>query len=524
MLSSVSTSVSGAGQLVPAAVQRIERWSSLREMAVRLRDTVTQLDDAVRAFDRRDLLSTTIGEPAVLDSSALTLRTGTATTLASTAELHAPTASSYSTANPAWLGTSTAAVTISGTYAGLVDDTLTVTVDDHGGPGEDELQLLVTDGNGDPVESLAIGADPGPWSFTLANGLQVDVDAGTLDVGDQFTLGVVAASDTDVDPTKLLGDTGVDAPGFEDGTVVTDGSLLLNGTEITVATTDTLNDVLARINDAGIGVSAAYDASTDRVTFTNDANGPADIELSGDTSGLLAALKLDGAASLLGTADDLTAPLRDVSAFAALTSGWVSIGGTNVSIDPSVDSLQAVLARITTTTSATATYDPMTHRVSVRADGGGTPTFGADQTGFLTALGLRGSTLVTGYRYGRLSVGAVEQVSDALDQVQRRLAELRSGSASSSARAAVSAHGQILADLADRDREALTRLSMFDASAVTDSSVRDKRLIDLREAADGYASVLRGSRSITDDGYLDRVRDIFHDAERALEREAEALV
>lgn len=66
--------------------------------------------------------------------------------------------------------------------------------------------------------------------------------------------------------------------------VAASGTFSINGVSINWTNTDTLQTVLSRINNAGAGVTAAYDQSTDRVTLTNSATGNQAISLS-DTSG-----------------------------------------------------------------------------------------------------------------------------------------------------------------------------------------------------------------------------------------------
>ena len=51
------------------------------------------------------------------------------------------------------------------------------------------------------------------------------------------------------------------------------GTIEINGVEITYEDTDTLNTVIQSINDSSAGVTARYDADSDKITLTNDATG-----------------------------------------------------------------------------------------------------------------------------------------------------------------------------------------------------------------------------------------------------------
>lgn len=75
------------------------------------------------------------------------------------------------------------------------------------------------------------------------------------------------------------------------------GTFSINGVAISYNTaTDTLTSLLKRINASSAGVSAAYDATADRVTLTNRATGDLGLSVS-DPGGMLAALGLVGGAT-----------------------------------------------------------------------------------------------------------------------------------------------------------------------------------------------------------------------------------
>ena len=80
---------------------------------------------------------------------------------------------------------------------------------------------------------------------------------------------------------------------------MTAGSFDVNGVSITVAANDTINSVLAKIDASAAGVTATFDATREEVVLTQKTEGAAnDIVLANDTSGFLAATKLDTASSI----------------------------------------------------------------------------------------------------------------------------------------------------------------------------------------------------------------------------------
>lgn len=82
------------------------------------------------------------------------------------------------------------------------------------------------------------------------------------------------------------------------------GTFKINGVEITFdAETDTLSDVLTRINSSGAGVTASYDSVNDRFTLTNKVTGDIGIALEDVTGNFLAATGLSG--GTLDRGDDL---------------------------------------------------------------------------------------------------------------------------------------------------------------------------------------------------------------------------
>ncbi len=75
------------------------------------------------------------------------------------------------------------------------------------------------------------------------------------------------------------------------------GSFKINGVAVAWSTTDSVSDVLKRINDSGAGVLASYDTINDRFVVTNKTTGDMGMALEDVTGNFLAASRL-GAGSL----------------------------------------------------------------------------------------------------------------------------------------------------------------------------------------------------------------------------------
>lgn len=139
--------------------------------------------------------------------------------------------------------------------------------------------------------SIMVGAANDTSNFLTAVGLSnnITLGNGTYSVASTSALGTV------------MTDAPLSTAGLR-GTVPSSGSFVINGVTISYADTDSLNTVLARINASAAGVTAAYDATNDRVTLTNSKTGDFGISVSEGTTGLAAALGLTTAAGASFTA------------------------------------------------------------------------------------------------------------------------------------------------------------------------------------------------------------------------------
>ena len=195
---------------------------------------------------------------------------------------------------------------------------------------------------------------------------------------------------------------------------VTAGTFTVNGKQVTVALTDSLQDVFDRIATATNNeVTGSYDPNADTVMLTTGATGEVVLGAANDTSNFLQVMKLGNngtststSSASLGTTQTAS-PLASAGLKTAVTAvdgsgnGSFTINGVTISYNVNSDSLSAVLTRISRSgAGVTATYDAASDRVSlVNSKTGDTGMSVTDSPGgLLEALGLTGanSTLTRG--------------------------------------------------------------------------------------------------------------------------------
>jgi hypothetical protein len=117
------------------------------------------------------------------------------------------------------------------------------------------------------------------------------------------------------------------------------------------------------------------------------------IAFSGDTSGFLAAVGLDG--SEAGTTGYLNfdSPLSSRSIFDGVTAGNITVNGVAVAVDPDVDSLASVIASLNGIAGVQATFGTTTGAVLVRAIVPGGSLDIEDETGLLSLVGIEAGLL-----------------------------------------------------------------------------------------------------------------------------------
>ncbi len=244
--------------------------------------------------------------------------------------------------------------------------------------------------------TVTTGAAVGTYNFNIT---QLATAARTLGAAN---VGSPISATNDVSGIKVA-----DA-GFS--TAVTAGTFTVNGKRVTVATTDTLQEVFDKIATAtGNTVSAAYNASTDKFTLTST-SGSVVLGSATDTSNFLQVARLynNGTASV--TSAGTLGGVRTTTALASSNlatavsdggsgAGEFKINGVSITFNASTDTVQSVLDRINNSAAGVnANYDSLNDRFLLSSKVTGDMGFALeDVTGnFLAATGLSNGTLERG--------------------------------------------------------------------------------------------------------------------------------
>jgi len=332
----------------------------------------------------------------VTSSASLNLGAGTASSLASTEEINT-TPTSYSTHGPGWSDGSTAEMTVGGVYDGS-NGTQTLYFESarSGEYGTDQLKVTLYDQDMQKIEDITISRFATPDTvFTLSNGLTVQFGAGFFTRDDLASIDVFDSVGTSVSTSQPFNGTRLTDPDLQPGTEIINGSFTLNGTSISVYADDSIQTVLDRINASGAGVTAVFDAASESIIFQHGTPGPGtDIELADDSSGFLAAMKLEGAILQQGGDSDLDRIMADVSAFGSVSAGTLLINGAAISLDPASDSLQDLIDRINASPGGvTASISGSGQRLSIVSDEAGQALVLDDGgTGIFAALAMVAGT------------------------------------------------------------------------------------------------------------------------------------
>ena len=321
-----------------------------------------------------------------------------AATLASTEEINA-SPDSFSPFGPSWSLGSTSLLTVGGEYRGSLGST-TLTFDARRGGTRlsNNLQIRVTDGLGGTVGTYNIQQnDPLDQQYSLVDGLYFTLGSGDLIDDDLAALDLFQGVGSAVDPDKPLAGTRNDNPNFQfyesPSTLpdIVDGSFDVNGETIAVTTTDTINTVIDKINLSDAGVTAQFNAVTERIEFSQETAGSEPtIDIQNDTSNFTIATKLDGATFTPGVDSELNVALENVDDFSVVQAGDIVINGETIAVDPNSDSLSTTLDRITNSSAGvTATFDSDSQIVTIEsASGASELTIDSNGTNLFSALNI----------------------------------------------------------------------------------------------------------------------------------------
>jgi flagellar hook-associated protein 2 len=217
-------------------------------------------------------------------------------------------------------------------------------------------------------------------------------------------------------PDGNLSNVTIGTAGF--ATPVTAGTFTINGKQINIATTDTLQDVFNAISTATNGeVTASYDSTSgdpnfDKITLTDTQGNNIVLGSAADTSNFLQVARLyNGATSAtsitssatLGSVQ-LTPAMQDADLKTAVQGdsshlGSFTINGVSISYNTSSDSIRNVLNRINSSgAGVTASFDSQNNRfVLTNNTTGNVGISMQDVTGnFLAATGLSSGQTVNG--------------------------------------------------------------------------------------------------------------------------------
>jgi len=246
--------------------------------------------------------------------------------------------------------------------------------------------------------TAAPGATQGSYSFVFSQLATAAQWNGTANVSQKLS------------PDGNLNNVTIGTAGFP--TPVTAGSFTVNGAQVTIATSDSLQQVFGKIATAtNNAVTASYDTTSDKITLTSATSGQPIVLGSGaDTSNFLQAAGLynNGTGSVSSNTALGSVQLSGTMANADLTTavtdggsgnGAFTINGVTINFNASTDNLQNVLDRINNSSAGvTASYDSQNKRFNLtNKTTGDTGITMQDVTGnFLAATGLAGGSLARG--------------------------------------------------------------------------------------------------------------------------------
>lgn len=183
------------------------------------------------------------------------------------------------------------------------------------------------------------------------------------------------------------------------------GQFTVNGVSIDYWQSDTLQNVIDRINQSSAGVTASYDSTHDKMVLTSNTSGGT-VTVQDNVGNLMAASGFTngqtgtGSISSLGLiAKTVTSDLQVGSAFSSpVTDGVLSVNGAAIAVK-ATDTIQDVLTKINNSAAGvTATFSSATNTLTIKNNslGSNQITFGSDSSGFLKAAHLDNATTQLG--------------------------------------------------------------------------------------------------------------------------------
>lgn len=260
-----------------------------------------------------------------------------------------------------------------------------------------ESSAATTSNSSVATATAASGTTPGSYAFNISQLATAALITGTSNISQSLS------------PDGNLSAITVGTAGF--ATPVTAGTFTVDGNQITLNTTDSLQQVFDNIATATNNtVTASYDSGTDKITLTSSDNSEIVLGSAADTSNFLqvAGLYNNQSGSVSSNAAlgrvQLSASMANADLATVITDGGsgqgqFTINGVSISYDASTDSVQDVLDRINgSSAGVTASYDSLNNRFLLTNNSTGDVGITMqDVTGnFLAATGLSAGTLTRG--------------------------------------------------------------------------------------------------------------------------------
>jgi flagellar hook-associated protein 2 len=267
---------------------------------------------------------------------------------------------------------------------------------------------------GDFFSGRTVSSDTANTTWTSSSSNGAPIGTYTFDVQQLATTAkITGQSDLSQGLSATNDVTGLTVANLNTAVPVTAGVFTVNGQQVTIAGTDSLQDVFNNISAAtGGDVTASYDPASDTVNLTS-ASGDVVLNAANDTSNFLQVMKLSNnggpsvtSSARLGTLK-LAANIADAGLTTPLTgldpsgNGAFKINGVTINYNVNTGSLAALTSTINQSgAGVTASYDSANDRLTLVNNTTGDVGIGLSDTSgnLLAALGL---TTATGGTFSR---------------------------------------------------------------------------------------------------------------------------
>jgi flagellar hook-associated protein 2 len=191
---------------------------------------------------------------------------------------------------------------------------------------------------------IILGAQNDTSNFLSATSLY---NNGTGTISSANALGSVALNSAIANAGLKQAVTDVDGSG--------NGTFTINGVSIAFnVNTDTIQNIIGKINNAGAGVTATFNGANSQFTLTNNSTGNTGISLSEASGGLLAAMGLTGTGATLNQGENAVFTINGSGPFTSASNN----------LDASVDGINGLTVNATSATSQTVTVSNDTSGIS----------------------------------------------------------------------------------------------------------------------------------------------------------------